>query len=210
MAGQKPRTKDHISIYKLFFGEIPSDEDGRRFDVHHIDGNSNNNSICNLIAVSIQDHYDIHLTQGDYAAALRIAQRLGLPLEEKRKLSKLNAIKRVKDGTHNFLRELNPNNYRIENGTHNFLGRSMNDRQLSQGKHISQVKVTCESCNKTMAIDKFLMWGHGKNCAENRVMQKKLGKRKQVVQIYKTCPKCNQTMSMGLYVRWKHGENCDK
>ncbi len=30
------------------------------FEIHHIDGDRTNNHILNLVALSIQDHYDVH------------------------------------------------------------------------------------------------------------------------------------------------------
>lgn len=47
-------------IYKTFYGQIPKDSNGRSYDIHHIDGDKTNNSILNLVALSIQDHYDVY------------------------------------------------------------------------------------------------------------------------------------------------------
>ena len=66
-------------IYQNIFGEIPIDENGRSYEIHHIDGNRNNNSINNLICVSIEEHYKIHLEQGDFGAANLIADRIKSP-----------------------------------------------------------------------------------------------------------------------------------
>jgi len=54
---------------------IPKDENGRSYEIHHIDGNPWNNSKENLVAVSIQEHYDIHERQGDWAACRLIAKK---------------------------------------------------------------------------------------------------------------------------------------
>jgi hypothetical protein len=62
-------------IWKKYYGEIPIDEKGRSYEIHHIDGNHNNNSIENLKCISIEEHYRIHLEQGDYLAANLIADR---------------------------------------------------------------------------------------------------------------------------------------
>lgn len=66
-------------IWKKHFGEIPKDSDGRPYEVHHKDGNRKNNTIENLICVSIKEHYDLHYNQGDYGAAMLIAKRMGKP-----------------------------------------------------------------------------------------------------------------------------------
>ena len=63
-------------IYEQNFGPIPKDENGRSFEIHHIDGNHKNNHISNLMCVSIDQHYDIHISQNDWWAALMIAKRM--------------------------------------------------------------------------------------------------------------------------------------
>jgi len=50
-------------IWEKVHGKIPIDEFGRTYDIHHIDGNRSNNNIENLICVSIEDHYKLHLSQ---------------------------------------------------------------------------------------------------------------------------------------------------
>ena len=69
---------NYRKLWESFNGHIPVDEEGRSYEIHHIDGNRKNNSIENLLAVSIEDHFNIHLNQGDYEAAGLIADRLGL------------------------------------------------------------------------------------------------------------------------------------
>jgi len=86
-------TKKHRKIYIENYGPIP---DG--YDIHHIDGNHSNNDPKNLKAVSLQEHYDIHYKQGDYAAAHRIAQRMNMTKEEISKISSLAATKANKEG----------------------------------------------------------------------------------------------------------------
>ena len=55
--------KNYRKIYKQYYGPIPKDEFGRRYDIHHIDGNHDNCDASNLKAVTIQEHYDIHYQQ---------------------------------------------------------------------------------------------------------------------------------------------------
>lgn len=100
----KTNMASHRYIWKKFFGEIPKDENGRSYEIHHINGNRFDNRIENLKCVSIQEHFDIHLAQGDYGAAFRIAQRLDIEPEEKSKLMSLSNKKRIEEGTHSFLR----------------------------------------------------------------------------------------------------------
>jgi len=57
--------KPYRKIWIDNFGNIPTDDDGRSFEIHHIDGNSLNNNISNLKCVSIKEHYEIHLQQAN-------------------------------------------------------------------------------------------------------------------------------------------------
>ena len=61
-------------------------------EIHHIDGNHQNNNIENLMAVTSQEHYNIHLAQGDKAAAALIGIRAGVSIEERRQLNREQAI----------------------------------------------------------------------------------------------------------------------
>ena len=86
-------TKKHRKIFVENYGLIPEG-----YDIHHIDGNHDNNDPINLKAVSLQEHFDIHYSQGDYAAANRIAQRMGMSKEERSKICSLAAIKANNEG----------------------------------------------------------------------------------------------------------------
>jgi HNH endonuclease len=87
-------TKIHRRIYEDFYNvRLTTD-----VDIHHIDGNHFNNEIENLKLVTLQEHFDIHYSQGDYAAAFRIAQRMNVSKEEKSKLASLAATKANKEG----------------------------------------------------------------------------------------------------------------
>lgn len=83
-------TQYHRLIYENHFGPIPKDEDGRSFEIHHVDGNHNNNSVDNLMCVSIKEHYQIHSEQGDLKACLIMAKRMKLSPAEKSRLAKLS------------------------------------------------------------------------------------------------------------------------
>jgi len=100
-------------------GPIPKDEDGRSYEIHHIDGNRNNNNIENLICISIKEHYDLHYKQGDYGACLLISERMNIAPFEKSKLATKMNNKRVKEGVHQFL-----------GGE---IGRKANEKQMKDG-----------------------------------------------------------------------------
>jgi hypothetical protein len=73
---------NYRKIWERHFGPTPLDEQGRKYDIHHIDGDRSNNDISNLIALSVKDHYDVHYKQGDWNACILIRKRLDLTKEE--------------------------------------------------------------------------------------------------------------------------------
>lgn len=148
-------TDKYRKIYENHYESIPLDEDGRSYEIHHIDGNHSNNNHENLKCVSIREHYNIHYRQGDWAACLRMSARFNMSPEELSKLGSLSQKKRVEDGTHHLLggeiqrkmvREGThhllsgkiqsiANAARVENGTHNFLGPETNKKRIKDGTH---------------------------------------------------------------------------
>lgn len=50
-------------------------------EIHHKDGDRSNNHPDNLQPVTIQEHYEIHLHQGDIVAASFIAERVDIDLD---------------------------------------------------------------------------------------------------------------------------------
>ena len=160
----------HRKIYEQHFGKIPTDQFGRTYDIHHIDGNHSNNSPENLKAVTVQEHFDIHLSQCDYGACYLIAkQRMSLSNEDLSELNRKKALKRVADGTHHWLGgsiQKVVQQRRVFNGTHNLLGSKHALDRLANGTHPSQIKKTCEHCGKITGSGQYGMW-HGKNCKHN-------------------------------------------
>jgi hypothetical protein len=69
--------KAYRTIWIKAFGPIPTDEDGRSFEIHHRNGDGTDDRLENLQCVSIHEHFEIHLSQGDYGACASILQRLG-------------------------------------------------------------------------------------------------------------------------------------
>jgi hypothetical protein len=157
------------TIWEESFGPIPKDSDGRSYEIHHIDGDHNNNSLDNLKCVSIKEHFEIHLKQEDYNACLLILERMSLSPKEisnkqkeiahiqlqkgthnfsKPEFQKRNAVRRVQDGTHHWLGKSNPSHKRVENGTHNF--------QLAKKKK-------CEHCGKEVDVANYAL-RHGDYC----------------------------------------------
>ena len=96
-------TNKYRKIYENHFGPIPKDESSRSYEIHHIDGNHSNNDPSNLKCVTIQEHYDIHESQGDWNACYRIGGKMKLSPDLLSELASISAKKRVEDGSHHFL-----------------------------------------------------------------------------------------------------------
>jgi len=64
--------KFYRKIYEQHHGPIPVESDGRTYEIHHIDGDHNNNDPGNLKAVTVKEHYNIHYAQGDYNACVNV------------------------------------------------------------------------------------------------------------------------------------------
>jgi hypothetical protein len=127
-------TKKYRKIYENHFGPIPEDDNGRKHEVHHIDGRHTNNCPTNLMCVSIKDHYDIHYSQGDWAACVKIAVRMKLSPHEISELGRKNALQMVERGTHPLVGG-SVQRARVAAGTHHFLGPNNNQRRLLNGTH---------------------------------------------------------------------------
>ena len=93
---------NYRKIWENVNGTIPHDLNERRMEIHHIDGNRENNEIDNLRLVSIDEHYNIHYEQNDWAACQSIINRMNVSPEEKSKSCSELAKKRFAEGTHHF------------------------------------------------------------------------------------------------------------
>lgn len=93
-------------IYEQHYGHIPVDSNGRTYEIHHKDGNRKNNSIENLVALTIDEHYNIHYNQGDWAACLAISMRMDKTPEEISKIQseigRKSALQRKHNGSNPF------------------------------------------------------------------------------------------------------------
>jgi hypothetical protein len=93
---------NYRKLWSEHFGDIPKDEFGRSFEIHHKDGNHKNNALENLECVSIQDHYNRHYQNADYGACVMIAKRMNMPPDHISKIQlgkKRPGVGGVKKGT---------------------------------------------------------------------------------------------------------------
>lgn len=105
--------KDYQKIWESHYGPISFDDIGRKFHIHHKDGNKENSSIENLMCISAQEHYNIHYAQKDYFACHMIAKNhLNLNKDDLLRLAELSGkthkdTMTVKDKDGNTLRVSN-------------------------------------------------------------------------------------------------------
>lgn len=203
-------------IYEQHYGPIPIDEEGRTYDIHHIDGNRKNNDISNLKAISIQKHYNIHYSQGDWRACTKIAIKMKLSPEEISDLVSKQQKERVSNGTHHFLGgdiQRKNSRERVSNKTHHFC-----DSQVQTNINLLRVKNGTNpfANNEWQSIKARKLVENGTHhfVGNTNPVYKQLtegthpfSNRKQEL---KTCPVCNMTMIISNYYRWQHGDNCIK
>lgn len=209
-------TLKYRKIYENHFGPIPKDENGRTYEIHHIDGNHKNNDPSNLKAITIQEHYNIHYAQGDYGACTRIGQRMNLPVEIISELSTRQNLQRVANGTHPFLGQKltnlrkangthnlvghNNNVYRrIADGSHNWLGPEHNLKRLAEGRDPSQRVHKCPHCGKVGKGGSMIAF-HFDYCKLNP--DRKIREAKK-----KICPHCGKIGTGSTIFRY-HFDKC--
>lgn len=211
-------SSNYCRIYEKHFGIRPYDASGRIYDIHHKDGNRENNDPNNLIALSIQDHYDIHYSQGDYGACLAIGRRMLLSPNELSKLATENNRKRVANGTHPFIQEefkkiakaesSRRAKQRVEEGTHHFLGgkisRDITQKRLKDGTHNF---IGGEIQRKRVAEGTHHFCGERGSALSTKTNLDMLSKGIHPSQIKIGCPYCNVVGSVNNMKRW-HFDKC--
>lgn len=193
--------KDYRKIYENIHGPIPKDEDGRSYDIHHIDGNHENNDPSNLEALSIQEHYERHYEQKNWCACSLIILRMNkTPDEISEEISKFQ-LKKVEEGSHHWLKknggdEIARRNTleQIKNGKNVFVGgeiqRKTARRLVKEGTH-NLLKQNGGSEFTSMIARKLLAEG-----------------RHQSQQLH-ICPHCGKEATGNGMFRW-HFDKCKK
>jgi hypothetical protein len=155
-------TKKYRKIYENHYGTIPVDESGRSYDIHHIDGNHNNNHPSNLKAITVQEHYDIHYAQGNYGACYYIKiQRLSSTKEEISEIASIVANHRVESGTHPWKdkeRMRKQNQKRTAEGKNPFSNPDIVKKQFENMQHVTQKRVSCLGCRKETYVLSLNRW----------------------------------------------------
>ncbi len=153
--------KYYRKIYEENYGPIPIDDDGRTYEVHHIDGDHTNNNPNNLKAVTIQEHYTLHKEQGDYVACSLIALRMNLSPDELSDIRRKAALERVKNGTHPWSdkeRMKKQNQKRTAEGKNIFSDPNIVKQQIEKGLHATQKRICCLGCRKETYVASWDKW----------------------------------------------------
>lgn len=136
----KKRTSSKVyrRIYEQHYGPIPRENDGRTYEIHHIDGDDSNNSPENLVALTIKDHYKLHFSQGDYGAAVAISRRMKMAPDEVSTIHRLHQLQLIEEGKHHFITD-NPVYKQILSDAHPF-------QKRKDGSSLSMDRVLNGTC----------------------------------------------------------------
>lgn len=195
---------DYRKIYAEYYGPIPSDSEGRTYDIHHIDGNRRNNHPWNLLAVSIDQHYWIHWLQGDMGACAALALRLKMSAEECSRMATEANLERVRRGTNPFVGPAH-NEKMKRDGRHPWVGGKVSSRNarklVSEGRHpFIGGKVQSES-NKKRVEEGTHNWLGG------AIQRRQLKEGTHNFQKIKECTECgykNNAGNIAIHMRKAH------
>jgi hypothetical protein len=147
-------SKKYVKVWEKHNGrKLP-----KNMEIHHIDGDNKNNDPKNLMAVTIEEHLEIHKRQNDYGAVQAILMRMNMS-DEQREL--------IKECASNHQKKL------IEEGKHNFQKISKEEKQkISRevGLKTSMMKVGIHRINN----DPILAKENGKSARSKLSREKEL------------------------------------
>ncbi len=131
---KKRNHKKTRRIWIAAFGEIPVDENGKSYDIHHINGDPLDDSLSNLMCLSRKEHHALHTAQGDYAV----------------------------DSQHHFKSSSWQQDIalkQVANGKHPFQSKEMHSKRVSMQfatkRHSNFVRVSCLKCRHETATSSF-------------------------------------------------------
>lgn len=200
-------------MWEKTIGPIPKDEHGRTYDIHHIDGNRNNDDISNLRVVSIQEHYDIHYKQKDYGCCWAISLRMGQHPSEREFLKPFINRKGIKRP--DMIGDLNPMRRpevakKIGDCHKNKI---VSDEQKQKQSIAMKAKenISCPHCGKEVSGQANYNRWHGDLCLLNPnrpdIKRTATFSNNPPGLIVKECEHCKKMISMPNYYRW-HGNKC--
>lgn len=202
-------TNKYRKIYENHFGPIPIDSDGRSYDIHHIDGNRDNNHPDNLTAITIQEHYDIHYAQGDYGACFLIAGKMKIKPETIRETARRSALRRSAEGRHNLQGKNNPVHQRIKDGSFQLEKRQHCLVLIEQGRHNFQGESNPSRRKVKNGTHPWLGGQYQRDIAAKRIKEGRhpfIGD-KNPNKIQTMCPYCQKIGGYSGMMRW-HFDNC--
>jgi hypothetical protein len=174
-------------IWECANGPIPKDENGVSYQIHHIDGNRNNNELSNLMCVSIDEHIEIHKKQGEWESVAFLEQMRGRKAtgwkhsdETKKKISEKqkeqfqsgervhpmlgkkrpDLAERNKEG-HSEEMKKKLSEIKKKNPTKYWLGKSR------KGIKVNHPTLTCPHCGKVGKGESAMKKWHFDNCRNN-------------------------------------------
>ena len=225
--------KNYRKIYEQCVGPIPRDIEGRSFEIHHIDGDRNNNNISNLKCISLQDHYDIHFQQQDWGACSLLARKLNLSHETLSEIARKSCLKRYEEGRHpmqdpnNIKKAKDTQNNLVANGNHIFQTEDINAGRSKRAKKrqeywkesnthpFSNEEIKYENA-KSAKIRQLNLMQEGKHRFQNKELQRANAIKNNTTRMQdgshqtlqtKTCPFCDKTVNVPNYGRY-HGNKC--
>jgi hypothetical protein len=181
--------KKHRKIWYDNFGDIPVDENGISYEIHHINGNHNDNRIENLACVSITEHYEIHYNQGDTYACAAILRRMKNRLEYfENKQSNMEYNKEShpmygKNHTEETKLKISQNHYDVSGKNNPMYGKT----------HTEETRLKISRNRK----------GKLKGVPKSEETRKKMSESIKTL----TCPHCNKSARGNSMKRW-HFDNC--
>jgi hypothetical protein len=179
--------KKHRRVWHDNYGDIPLDENGMTYEIHHINGNHNDNRPDNLKCVSIKEHYNIHKNQGDWRACSAILQRIKKQVDHH-------------DVDESFLKGENHPMYGKNHSEETCDKISKNHADVSGENNGMYGKNHSEETRKKISESKK---GQLKGIPKSSETKLKMS---QSVKYY-TCPHCDKSAKGNSMLRW-HFNNC--
>jgi len=213
---------DYRKKWENHYGPIPIDKNGITYDIHHIDGNRNNNDITNLKAVSLEEHCKMHLEQGDLLSAYLVAKRMGKYFigwnhkeETKNKMSKAKTGKKLSEETKKKISKANTGK-KLSEETRKRISEAKKGRKLSEDH---KQKLSDAKRSKYKRGNQHGLFGKTRPDHSAKLKGRKgivhTDESKQKMSIAKTgiprnkliCPYCGKIGGDGIMKRW-HFSNC--